>query len=76
MTAGRFRVEFARSAEDDLLDILAWHASQNVPEVGSRLVASLLERSRWHEYWDIGRSTDLDDLLHEVDADPTGIFWG
>ena len=31
---------------------------------------------RWHPYYDIEPSTDLDDLLREVDEDPTGIFWG
>ncbi|MHB0981086.1 MAG: type II toxin-antitoxin system RelE/ParE family toxin [Thermoleophilia bacterium] len=39
-----FRVEFAKSAEDDLLDIVAWYASQQVPEVAERLVAAVLER--------------------------------
>lgn len=32
--------------------------------------------SRWHPYYDIDSSTNLDDLLLEVDEDPTGIFWG
>jgi hypothetical protein len=32
--------------------------------------------SRWHEYDDVEPSDDLDDLLREVDRDPTGIFWG
>ena len=31
---------------------------------------------RWHEYFDLPPSVDLDDLLVEVDEDPTGIFWG
>ena len=44
-----FPVEFAKSAEDDLLDIVAWYTSQQVPEVGKRLVgkrlvAAVLER--------------------------------
>lgn len=39
-----FRVEFARSAEDDLLAIVAWYTSQQVPEVGRRLVAAVVER--------------------------------
>ena len=42
--ANGFRVEFAKSAEDDLLDTVAWHTSQKVPEVGKRLVAAVLER--------------------------------
>lgn len=44
MMANRFRVQFAKSAEDDLLDIVTWYTSQKVPEVGTRLVASVLER--------------------------------
>ena len=43
MTKG-FRVELAQSAEDDLLDIVAWYTSQQVPEVGKRFVAAVLER--------------------------------
>jgi plasmid stabilization system protein ParE len=42
--AKEFRVEFANSAEDDLLEIVAWYTSQRVPEVGRRLVAAVLER--------------------------------
>ncbi len=32
--------------------------------------------TRWHEYYDVDRTEDLEDLLREVDEDPTGIFWG
>ena len=32
--------------------------------------------SRWHEYYDVAPTEALDDLLREVDDDPTGIFWG
>jgi toxin ParE1/3/4 len=42
--AARIEVEFAKSAEDDLLDILAWYSSQQVPEVGKRFVAAIIER--------------------------------
>ena len=31
---------------------------------------------RWHRYERIPPSPAFDDLLEEVDADPTGIFWG
>jgi toxin ParE1/3/4 len=37
-------IDFAQSAEDDLADITAWYASQQVPEVGRRLVLAILER--------------------------------
>jgi len=43
MTA-RFTIEFAESAADDLLQVLAWYASQDVPDVGRRLVAAVVER--------------------------------
>jgi plasmid stabilization system protein ParE len=39
----RVRIGFAKSAEDDLSGILEWYASQQVPEVGKRLVASVIE---------------------------------
>jgi hypothetical protein len=32
--------------------------------------------SRWHVYDDLDPSERLEDLIAEVDADPTGIFWG
>ena len=30
----------------------------------------------FHEYDRIGPSTRIDELLTEIDRDPTGIFWG
>jgi hypothetical protein len=32
--------------------------------------------SRWFCYWDLDASKDFLDLLAEVEADPSGIFWG
>lgn len=32
--------------------------------------------SRWFKYWDLDPCKDFADLLAEVEADPTGIFWG
>ena len=32
--------------------------------------------SRWHRYERCGPAPDLETLVKEVDADPTGIFWG
>ncbi len=31
---------------------------------------------RWHPYTPVGPSHDVAQLLAEIDADPTGIFWG
>jgi len=31
---------------------------------------------RWHMYMEINSSDNIDDLINEVDEDPTGIFWG
>ena len=31
---------------------------------------------RWHRYTDAEPSKDVRSLLNEIDADPTGIFWG
>ena len=39
---GRSRIEFAQSALDDMLDIKRWYASQGVPDVGTRRVASVI----------------------------------
>ena len=40
----RCEVAFAKSAEDDLLDILAWYSSQQAPEVGARVVVAIIEQ--------------------------------
>jgi toxin ParE1/3/4 len=37
------RIDFAQSAQADLDGIVEWYASQLVPEVGKRLVASVIE---------------------------------
>ncbi len=31
---------------------------------------------RWWPYDNLGPSASIDPLLAEIDADPTGIFWG
>jgi hypothetical protein len=31
---------------------------------------------RWHRYRPAPRSRDVEELLKQVDSDPTGIFWG
>jgi toxin ParE1/3/4 len=42
--AARFAIEFAESAADDLQQVLVWYASKDVPDVGKRLVAAVIER--------------------------------
>lgn len=32
--------------------------------------------SKWYTYMEADSSVNFDDLLKEVDSDPTGIFWG
>ena len=32
--------------------------------------------SKWNDYFDLMPSKNFEDLLLEVDKDPTGIFWG
>ena len=41
--AQRCEVDLAESAEDDLRGILAWYSSQQVPEVGARMVVAIIE---------------------------------
>ncbi|MDY0341178.1 MAG: type II toxin-antitoxin system RelE/ParE family toxin [Coriobacteriia bacterium] len=56
MTDKHCEVGFAKSAEDDLLGILEWYAAQLVPEVGSRLVAAIVEHvEQLEQYPDSGR---------------------
>ncbi|TRZ89039.1 MAG: DUF3024 domain-containing protein [Methanosarcinales archaeon] len=31
---------------------------------------------RWHEYWNMKPTKNIDKILTEIDEDPTGIFWG
>jgi toxin ParE1/3/4 len=40
----RSRIDFAESAQGDLLEILAWYSSQQAPEVGKRLILAIIER--------------------------------
>jgi hypothetical protein len=32
--------------------------------------------SRWHRYEPAPATTRLEELINEIDRDPTGIFWG
>lgn len=31
---------------------------------------------KWHEYYEMEPTKDIDKILVEIDEDPTGIFWG
>ena len=54
--AQRCEVDLAESAEDDLRDILAWYSSQQVPEVGARMVVAIIEHvERLAAFPDSGR---------------------
>jgi toxin ParE1/3/4 len=44
VTGQRCRIEFAKSARDDLRDITEWYSAQQVPDVGKRLVAEIVAR--------------------------------
>ena len=42
--AARIRIEFAQSAQDDMLSIMAWYSSRQVPDVAKRMVAAIIAR--------------------------------
>ena len=42
--AGRIRIEFAQSAQDDMLSLMAWYSSQQAPDVAKRMVAAIIAR--------------------------------
>ena len=77
MTA-RFNVDYAESAADDLLQVLAWYASQDVPDVGRRLVAAVVERVAQLEMFpDSGRVVPEFDTpwLRELEMPPFRIVY-
>jgi plasmid stabilization system protein ParE len=52
----RVTISFAASALADLEEVLAWYAGQQVPEVGTRLVAEIVSRvEALADYPDSGR---------------------
>jgi len=46
------------------------------PERGTWSLHWRSSDERWHAYEEIKSSSDIRPLLAEIDADPTGIFWG
>ncbi|MDY0088498.1 MAG: type II toxin-antitoxin system RelE/ParE family toxin [Coriobacteriia bacterium] len=78
MAVRRCEVEFARSAQDDLDDIVAWYTSQQVPEVGLRLVGDIIERVEQLETFpESGRVVPEFDLpwLRELELAPFRIVY-
>ncbi|MDI6902056.1 MAG: type II toxin-antitoxin system RelE/ParE family toxin [Anaerosomatales bacterium] len=76
--AARISVEFAQSAQDDLRDMMAWYASQDVPEVGRRLAAEIIDRVRQLEgFPDSGRVVPEFDTpwLRELEHPPFRIVY-
>jgi plasmid stabilization system protein ParE len=76
--AARIRVEFAQSARDDLRAIMDWYASQDVPEVGIRLVHEIVDRVRRLERFpDSGRVVPEFDTtwLRELEHPPFRIVY-
>ena len=72
------RVEFAQSARDDLRDIMDWYASQDVPEVGRRLVNEVIGRVRQLEMFpDSGKVVPEFDTtwLRELEHPPFRIVY-
>ena len=54
--AQRCEVGLAKSAEDDLRDILAWYSSQQGPAVGASMVVAIIEHvEQLMEFPDSGR---------------------
>ena len=76
--AQRCEVGLAKSAEDDLRDILAWYSSQQVPEVGARMVVAIIEHvERLAAFPDSGRVVPEFETpwLREVQLPPCRIVY-
>jgi hypothetical protein len=46
------------------------------PQNGSWLLYCADRNGRWHAYEPVEPTTKIEQLITEIDADPTGIFWG
>ena len=76
--AAPLRVEFAQAAHSDLRDIMDWYASQDVPEVGNRLVNEIIDRVRQLEMFpDSGKVVPEFDTawLRELEHPPFRIIY-
>jgi plasmid stabilization system protein ParE len=78
VTGTHCQVAFAQTAQDDLDDIVAWYDSQLVPEVGLRLVASIIERvEQLEQFPDSGKAVPEFDNPHlrELELPPFRIVY-
>ncbi len=76
--AAPLHAKFAHSARDDLRDIMDWYASQDVPEVGRRLVIEVIVRVRQLEMFpDSGKVVPEFDTtwLRELEHPPFRIVY-
>jgi toxin ParE1/3/4 len=76
--ARRSRIEFAQSALDDLLDIERWYSSQEVPDVGRRLVTSVIDHvEQLTDFPDSGRAVPEFETpwLRELELPPFRIVY-
>lgn len=74
----RVRIEFAQSAIDDLRDMMDWYAAQDVPHVGRRLAAEVIDRVRQlGDFPDSGRVVPEFDTvwLRELEHPPFRIVY-
>ena len=74
----RCKVQFAESADEDLDDIVAWYDALLVPEVGRRLVVSIIERVEQLELFpESGTATPEfeNPLLRELQMPPFRIIY-
>ena len=72
------RIDLAQSARDDLADIIAWYASEGVPEAGLRLVREIRDRIvQLSEFPDSGRMVPEFDSpwLRELEHPPFRIVY-
>ena len=46
------------------------------PDDGTWMLYWMDRHHEWNEYWEVDPAEDFEELLQEVDRDPTGIFWG
>ena len=76
--AGRTPIEFAESAQQDMLGIVEWYVSQQASDTGRRLVAAIIERvEQLAMFPDSGRVVPEFDTpwLRELESPPFRIVY-